>query len=286
LERGNSTSTFSYVYVAAAAPRRDRPLPRRKHFMKKFQLIITLAALLSTLCGDGFCAEEIRVAGGAGPVENILKPVKDAFEAATGIKLSISPSGAKNAFQDMDRGVLDVAGAGFGWAELLATLKKEGAEVKNPGDYTSIVVGKGSVFVVVHKDNPVAKLSKEQLKGIFTGKIANWKEVGGADAAILVVLGRMNPATNKIFREMMLDNEPYTKELLETTTSDDVRSAVAFTPEAIAFGASTMIDPSVRSPLTPEVSRPIILVTKGKPSNKVKKLLAYIRGPGQQFVKP
>jgi phosphate transport system substrate-binding protein len=255
-------------------------------YMKKIQTSMVLAALLGTLCSTAFCAEEIRVAGGAGPVENILKPVKAAFEAATGIKLSISPSGAKNAFQDMDRGVLDVAGAGFGWDELQATLKKEGAEVKKPEEYTCIVVGKGSVFVVVHKENPVVKLSKEQLKGIFTGKIANWKEVGGADAPILVVLGKMNPATNKIFREMMLDNEPYTKDLLETTTSDDIKSAVAFTPEAIAFGASTMIDSSVRSPQTPEVSRPIILVTKGKPSAKVKKLLAYIRGPGQQFVKP
>jgi phosphate transport system substrate-binding protein len=254
--------------------------------MIKTALCIALAVALGTFGSTAFCAEEIKVAGGAGPVENILKPVKAGFESATGIRLSISPSGAKNAFQDMDRGALDVAGAGFGWDELQATLKKEGAEVKNPADYTCIVVGKGSVFVVVHKDNPVAQLSKEQLKGIFTGRIGNWKEVGGNDAPILVVLGKMNPATNKIFRELMLDNESYAKDLLETTTSDDIKSTVASTPEAIAFGASTMIDASVRSPQTPEVSRPIILVTKGKPSHKVQKLLAYIRGPGQKFVKP
>jgi phosphate transport system substrate-binding protein len=186
----------------------------------------------------------------------------------------------------MDRGVIDLAGAGFGWDELLATLKKEGAEVRNPQDYTPIVVGKGSVFVVTHKDNPVAKLSREQLKGIFTGRIANWKEVGGNDTPILVVLGKMNPATNRIFRELMLDNEPYTRDLLETTTSDDIKATVASTPEAIAFGASTMIDPTVKSPQAPEVSRPIIFVTKGKPSAKVQKLLDYLRGPGQKFVKP
>jgi phosphate transport system substrate-binding protein len=254
--------------------------------MKRIQLSIAFCLALCALPAPGFGADEIRVAGGAGPVENILKPVRGAFEAATGIKLSISPSGAKNAFLAMSEGTLDVAGAGFSFEELLDTMKKEGAEVKNPQDYTHIVVGKGSVFVITHKDNPVASLTKEQLKGIFTGKISNWKEVGGADLPILPVIGKMNPATNKIFRELMLDNEPYAKELLETTTSDDVKSAVAATPEAVAFGASTMIDASVKSPRTPEVSRPIIFVTKGKPASKVQKLLAYIRGPGQKFVKP
>ena len=141
--------------------------------MKLIKVTIALSLCLLASSGTGVCSEEIRVAGGAGPVENILKPVHIGFQASTGIKLSISPSGAKNAFLDMDRGVIDLAGAGFGWEELLATLKKEGAEVKNPQDYTCTVVGKGSVFVVTHRDNPVSKLSKEQLKGIFTGRIAN-----------------------------------------------------------------------------------------------------------------
>ncbi|MBI5849254.1 MAG: substrate-binding domain-containing protein [Nitrospirae bacterium] len=252
--------------------------------MKKTIPYGAVMVFLVVLAATSF-AEELRVAGGGGPVENILKPIKPHFEKATGITLNIMQAGGTAAFKELAAGRIEIATAGMSWDDLLGALKKESFEVSNPAEYQPVTIGKGGVFVLVHKDNPVAKLSKEQLKGIFTGKIGDWRDLGGKPMPILVVLGKLNPGTNNTFQKQMLDGEPYTKDLLEATTAEDVRVNVASNPEAIAFGPSTLIDSSVRSPETPEVSRPIILVTRGKLSPNAQKLINYINNEGKEYIK-
>ena len=62
------------------------------------------------------------------------------------------------------------------------------------------LVGKDAIAAVVNADNPVSGLSAEQLKGIFTGKIKNWSEVGGPDLAIKAFIVKKGSATRKVFR--------------------------------------------------------------------------------------
>ncbi len=236
----------------------------------------------STFCVS---AEEIKVGAGAAPTENVLKPIKAAFEKATGMQLSILSSGPKVAMMDLERGVLDAASAGLTFEDWMGLMKKEGVEVKDPSAYQQVTIGKDKIVVLTHKDNPVPKLTKDQLKGIFTGKITNWKEVGGKDAAILVVWGKLIPGTNSLFIKNMLDDSPVLKEVLDATTAEDVRQNVASNPEAIGIGPLAVVDASVKSPETPEIGRPIILLTKGKPSPRVQKLIDFINGEGQKYIK-
>lgn len=252
---------------------------RRTSLMSIFALVF----LLSTVTNAH--SEEIKVAGGGGPVENILKPIKTSFEKATGITLKIMPSGATVAFKELEKGSIDASTAGFSFEDLVKALNKEGHEVKDLATYRDIVIGKGNIYAVSHKNNTVSKLSKEQLKGIFTGKISNWKDVGGKDMPFIVAIAKLNPATNSTYMKAVLDGEPFTKDVLEATTSEDLRQNVSSNAEAIGFGPITMVDSSIKVIETPEVSRPIILITKGAPSASVQKLLDYIKGEGQKYVK-
>ncbi len=247
-------------------------------------VLIVCAALFftSAFC---VCAEEIKVGAGAAPTENVLKPVKGPFEKATGMQLTILSSGPKVALMDLERGVLDAASAGLTFEDWMQLMKNEGAEVKDPSAYQQTTIGKDRIVVLTNKDNPVSKLTKDQLKGIFTGKIANWKEVGGKDAPILVVWGTLIPGTNSLFIKNMLDGAPALKEVLDATTAEDIRQNVATNPEAIGIGPLAVIDSSVKSPESPEIARPIILLTKGKPSPGVQKLIDFIKGEGQKYVK-
>jgi len=230
-------------------------------------------------------AEEIKVGAGAAPTENVLKPVKEPFTKATGIGLQIISSGPKIAWQDLEKGAVDAAAAGLAFDDWMALMKKEGAEVKDPAAYQQVTIGKDTIVVLVHKSNPVAQLSKEQLKGIFTGAITNWNAVGGPNLPIMVVWGKLIPGTNSLFTKHMLDNAAPTKEVLEATTAEDVRQNVAANPEAIGIGPVAVVDASVNSPKVPEVSRPIILLTKGAPSPAVQKLIDFIKGEGQKYVR-
>lgn len=254
--------------------------------MKKY-LAVLVALVLSVvffLPPSAYSAEVI-VGAGAAPTENVLKPIKDAFEKASGVTLKIISSGPKVALEDLQKGSVHAAAAGLSFDDWIALMKKEGSEVKEPGQFQQFVIGKDSIIVLLHKDNPISKLTKEQLKGIFTGKIQNWKEVGGKDLPIIVVWGKLIPGTNTLFARAILDGEQFLKDKIEATTAEDVKHNVVSNPEAIGFGPKAVADNTVKVPESPEIARPITLLTKGKPNPEVQKLLDFIKGEGQKLIK-
>ncbi len=252
--------------------------------MKRSVMLLVVVALVFGLVVNGF-AQELKIGAGAAPTENVLKPIKEPFEKASGLKLQIIASGPKVALEDLQKGTVHGAAAGLSFEDWMALMKKEGSEVKDPSQFQQFTIGKDKIIVLLHKDNPVSKLSKDQLKGIFTGKITNWKDVGGKDMPIIVVWGKLIPGTNSLFVRHIMDGESVTKEVLEATTAEDVKHNVASNPEAVGIGPIAVADNKVKVPDTPEVSRPITLLTKGKPSAEVQKLLDYIKGEGQKFIK-
>lgn len=250
------------------------------YLAKRF--VTTLALTLVT--GTAF-AEDIRIGAGAAPTENILKPIRVAFEKASGITLNTISNGPKQAFIELEKGTVDAAAAGLSLDDWWALLKKEGVTVADPKAYTPTLIGKDRVVVITHKDNKLAALSKEQLQGIFSGKIQNWKDVGGKDMPILIVWGSLIPGTNSMFSKVALGGTAITKEVLDATTAEDVKDKVKSNPEAIGIGPAAIVDDSVWSPKSPEVARDITLLTKGAPSPKLQKLLGFIKGDGAKLIK-
>jgi len=101
--------------------------------------------------------------------------------------------------------------------------------------HNGIPIGVHSIVVYVNNANSVSELSMAQLKGIFLGKIKNWKEVGGADQAIALFAGESTSGILDFFQEIVLGGEePYPfwgkstpKELIETVAVD--KSAIGYT---------------------------------------------------------
>jgi len=252
------------------------------HFslMKRFVTTLTLVLV----AGTAF-AEDIRIGAGAAPTENILKPIRAAFEKASGITLNTISNGPKQAFIELEKGTVDAAAAGLALDDWWALLKKEGVVVADPKAYTATLIGKDRVVVITHKDNKIPALSKEQLQGIFSGKTQNWKDVGGKDMPILLVWGSLIPGTNSMFSKVALGGITVTKEVLDATTAEDVKDKVKSNPEAIGIGPAAIVDDSIWSPKSPEVARDITLLTKGAPSAKIQKLLGFIKGDGAKLIK-
>lgn len=247
--------------------------------------IISLSTLFILLTAALSMADVLKIGAGAAPTENVLKPVETAFEKASGLELSIVASGPKQAFIDLNRGTVDAAAAGLSIDDWMGLLKKENVAVTDPAAFKPVTIGKDRVIVIIHKDNPVAKLNKEQLTGIFTGKLTNWKEVGGNDTPILVVWGGLTQGTNSMFVKHIMDGAKPTTEVIGVSTAEDIRENVSANPEAIGFGPQSILNATVRSPETPEVARTITLITKGAPSPKVQKLIDFIRTDGSKYIK-
>jgi phosphate transport system substrate-binding protein len=239
---------------------------------------------VAVLAGTGW-AKEIKVGAGAAPTENVLKPIKEAFEKATGHTLTILSSGPKNALLDLDKGLVEAASAGLSTEDWLALMAKENAPVADPGALKPVIIGQDKIRVLTHPSNAVKSLDKDQLKGLFTGAIDNWKAVGGADAPVIVVWGSLIPGTNSLFQKRILDGAAAGGAVLEATTAEDIRQIVAANPEAVGIGPLAVLDASVTSPQTPEIARPITLLTRGEPSAEMKQLLDFIAGPGQALIR-
>ncbi len=254
--------------------------------MKKMKRIFCVIAAILTLSMGTSLAEEIKISAGGAPADSIIKPISAPFEKATGDKINLIFGGATISFKVFDRGDSEVVFAGAAFDDLLASLKKEGYEVKDKSAYKIETVGKSQIYIAVNKDNPVKALTKEQIKGIYTGKIQNWKEVGGNDEAIMPIVSTQNPATMGAFKKMVLDGEEFLKDNLDVATYPEITNTIASNPNAIGFGPYSLGGEGNKLPQIPEFVRPVIAITKGAPIPKVKRLYDYIKGEGQKYVKP
>jgi len=244
--------------------------------------VVGLGLLLST---QVVLAEQITIGGGGAALDGIIKPVKGPFEKATGIKLDLRYSTDVLSFKQLKEGALDASTFGGSYADFQKVADIAGSKASNFADYSPAQIGKAMIHTIVNKSNPLNSLTKEQLKGIFTGKITNWKMVGGNDAEILVVLSTMNKATNNFFQKTALDGESFMKEILDAGTFKDIGQKVASVPEAIAFGPMSLLDGTNKEVETPAHPRPISTLTKGKASEKVQKLIDFIAAEGSKYIK-
>jgi phosphate transport system substrate-binding protein len=89
--------------------------------------------------------------------------------------------------------------------------------------------------VIVHPSNPVRALTQEQLYNIYTGRIVNWREVGGADLPILPVIREVSSGTRGAFDDIALDGATPVPTADVQVTAGEVQSRVANRPDAIGY---------------------------------------------------
>ncbi|PSW15944.1 phosphate ABC transporter substrate-binding protein [Photobacterium rosenbergii] len=128
------------------------------------------------------------------------------------------------------------------------------AEEINP-DIITVTIAHDGIALVVHKDNPVANLTKEQVEKIYHGDITNWKEVGGPDLKIAVV-SRENASgsrfsfedfmglTQQIKGQTVSDINP---QVLVVNTNGTVKSLVSRNKHALGYVSLGSVDDSIKA---------------------------------------
>jgi len=250
--------------------------------LRRIATLTVIAAIFST--ATAFSAE-IRLGGGGASIATVFTPLKAAFEKATGHNLIILQSTPKDGLKQLWSEQLEVAVTAVGLDGMIAGADKDGVKIDKAALQT-VEVGTNKTVVMVHPSNKVTGLTKEQMKGLFTGKIANWKDVGGSDEPVLVVWGKNSPGQNALFTKVILDSEKITAENLETTDYKGIRESVASNTGAIGIDPLGMVDATVKGiKPTPEANSPILLITKGAPSPAVKQLVDFIKSEGSRYIK-
>ena len=249
--------------------------------------VIVAAALL--VAGQGALAETVKLHGSTTVQKRIMEPGKDALKKATGIDLELVGNGTGNGLEDLVNGKCDASMASEELADAVDSMKKATGK-DAPAGLKANVITSDVIKVIVNPSNPVTKLSKEQLKGLHTGTVENWKAVGGGDSPVIVVTSHLGSATRKVFQKVIMDNEKYVDGAIEVKTTREEIDNVGQLPEAIGAVSMGFINlpgnkEKVKIVETQEVSRPLMLITNGEPSPKVKKVLDFFAGEGKKYIK-
>lgn len=133
-------------------------------------------------------------------------------------------------------------GATIGNSDIFAEEKKE-IDAKSLTDHKVAVV---AMAAVVNKNAKADNLTKQQLIDIFTGKVTNWKDVGGEDQKITIVNRPASSGTRATFFTFALDKHQEAQGITEDS-SGTVRKIVSETPGAISYLALSYIDPSIKA---------------------------------------
>jgi phosphate transport system substrate-binding protein len=228
--------------------------------------------------------ESLVISGGTTPQKDVLEPKAGAILKATGVEIQVNGVGTGNAMVALWEGTVSVAAVGDTLAASVEAGKKAAASAKKTIKVPDVMVyteiGKDELVVVVHKSNPVSGLTKAQLKDMATGKIVNWKEVGGSDLPIKVVTTKAGLVPGQFFQHAIMDDAPYVQGAIEAPSPREVITWVSRTPGGFGPAAEVHVTAGAgdtKVVKAPPMARPLGLVTIGPPSGAAKKVADFLK---------
>lgn len=112
--------------------------------------------------------------------------------------------------------------------------------------YKETIIALDALSVIVNPNNKVSQLTREQIEGIFTGKITNWKEVGGDDEKIVAYSRESSSGTYEFFKENVLNNKNYGSTILMMPATGAIVQSVSQTKGAIGYIGFAYMEKTVR----------------------------------------
>jgi phosphate transport system substrate-binding protein len=217
-----------------------------------------------------------------------------------GTAIQVTGGGSGTGISALINGTTDICQASRSMSEAEKNSLRE--RYKTPGE--EIPVARDGLSVYVNAANPVKALNMDQLKLIFTGKITNWKELGGADAKIIVYSRENSSGTYVFFKEHVLKNADYTQRAQSMPGTAAVVNAVAKEKHSIGYGGAAYAKGIKVLPIkkddssaaiTPDLahvqdgsyplSRPLFFYTRNKPDGALKSFIDWVLSKeGQDIV--
>jgi phosphate transport system substrate-binding protein len=249
-----------------------------------------LAAIGLLFISSSFArADEINIAVAKAVHENIFSKIIEPFEKETGIKVKVAKTQPRagevvaniDYILDLIEGKVEAASSSGSYQQMVEVMKERNHTM--PSEITHRVIGHDVMLIIANKKGGIAKASLDQLHDIFTGKVTNWKQVGGPDAPVTIIIYGSKPGKNTAIRKLVMKDQKYGGTVKEIPGEEEaIAEAVSSTPGAIGFITLDIpLAPDKAFAIeTPPIGRPITLYTKGQPSPAVHKLISFIRDYG------
>lgn len=222
------------------------------------------------------------------------------------VRVSVTGGGSGTGMSALANNTTDIANAS-------RKISKEELEEAQKGAYTAVeyVVARDAIGVIVNLNNPIDRLTLEQISMIYKGEINNWKELGGEDRPIVRLSRETNSGTHVYFLETVVrlgnskDKHIFTSDTLLLPSSEGIISEVSDNPNAIGYDGLGYITPAVKvlavardeqgpyvlpsietvNNNTYPVSRDLYMYTRNQPQGKVKAYIDWLfTSPAQKII--
>ncbi len=209
----------------------------------------------------------LQISGGTAHIPVMKEVAKMIMQTNPDIRISIAGGGSGLGIKQVGEGLVDIGNSGR---------KPTDNEIQKYGLILNRWAFDG-VGVIVNKKNRVQALSGDQLQDIFSGRLQNWKELGGVDKEITVFTRDEASGTRKVFWKKALDKKMITNKALVVPSNGAVKTGVAHNPYAIGYVSVGYLDDSVAAVALDGVKPSLENVRKGK-YLVVRGLYSNIRG--------
>jgi len=206
-------------------------------------LVLALGIGVLAGCGSAGKSGNITIAGSTS-VQPLSEALAKSYEESNSkVKIDVQGGGSGQATKSLDEGIAQIG-----------ALSRELESDEKDSVSKKYIIAMDGVAVVVNKNVKVSDLSLKQLKGIYTGKITNWSEVGGSNAKIAVISREEGSGTREAFTEktgVLADNngnktDNTTKDAVVQPSTGAVSKTVASTPNAIGYVSLASVNNKVK----------------------------------------
>lgn len=281
---------------------------RAKTIMKKTVItgmVLALGLMAFTACGgsdddkaaDAEAASGKVVIAGSTSVQPLSEMLGEEFMAANeGVTIEVQGGGSGQGIKSIEEKIAD-----FG------SLSREVKDEEKASITEEHVIAKDGIAVIVNTETGVENITIEQLKDIYTGKIKNWKELGGEDKAITVVSREEGSGTRGAFTEItgVLEKDENGEEIDNTVSSALVQGStgavtqtVGNTPDSIGYISLGSLNDTVKALKVEKVDattdnvlnesyklqRPFLYVSGAEVSETAQKFLDFVMSEEGQAI--
>jgi phosphate transport system substrate-binding protein len=209
------------------------------------------------------------------------------------VNFDIAAEGSSTAFTNLAEGTAEIGMSSRKVKDEELTLcKTKGVFLKE------FNVAWDMIVVVVNKKNPVKNLTKKQIKGIFTGEIKDWSEVGGLPGPISLYTRNTSSGTYKDWMHLAMDNKDYAPNGQKMAGNEQIAQEVGSNKKGIGYvglayshgeGIKAVkvegIAPEPEIARTYPYSRPTFFYANGDPKDNVKAFVDFCLSPeGEKIV--
>jgi len=192
--------------------------------MKK--TILTIVIVASAIIG----AQAQRIKGSDTVLPLSQKAAESFMKVNSGSVVTVTGGGSGVGISALFEGTTDLAQSSRKIKfDEKQKLQESGKSVKE------VIAAYDALAVVVHPSNKVTNLTREQLEGIFTGKIKNWKEVGGEDLRIIPYARETSSGTYEFFKESVLKHKNYMNGIMSMPATGAIVQSISQTRGAIGY---------------------------------------------------